>query len=241
MTAADRGSQAGPVANSSTSSQQHNDSNRLENVARIEAELEKRERDKREAEDAEIAAALASFNKAKEKAQAHPPEDSERAIPEEDYTVGPPPHPSEQAVDQTLAAKKRAAEAAAYFMTKQTFSNPTRRRKTSMPHAASHRQATSYHHQRFNSTETASVPPSETISGSDFIVAPASLDKLAGQQNIVLKDIETSVILEVVHPSPISYLENHPWGRQIKRHGDQLARHRLSLIAKGVSLCFFFS
>ncbi|KAA1119766.1 hypothetical protein PGT21_033643 [Puccinia graminis f. sp. tritici] len=234
MTAADRGSQAGPVANSSTSSQQPLDSNRLENLARVKAELERRERDTRRAEDAEIAAALAAFNKAKEKAQAHPTEDSERSIPEEHYTVGPPSHPSDQAVDQTLAAKKRAAEAAAYFMTKQTFSNPTRRRKTSMPHAASHRQATSYHHQRFNSTETASIAPSETISEFDSIVAPASLDKLAGHQNVVFKEIETSIMLQVGHPSPIDYLENHPRGRRFKMHGDQLVRHSLSLIAKGM-------
>ncbi|KNZ61321.1 hypothetical protein VP01_141g4 [Puccinia sorghi] len=216
----DLGSQAPQVDNNSSLTQPP--TSELSLLSRVKVELEQREREHRKIEDNMMAKVLAAYDQAiaKAEAQAPPPQDRDQAVSQEDRIVGPSSHPFEQAESPTLAAKRRAAEIAAHF-------NSTRRRKTSMPHTARHPRVTSHLHQRFNSTETASVAPSGTISEPE-----SALDHVVDPAGSVLKDIESSCMLPVEHSSPISYLENHPRGRLLKLKGDQLARDALDVIAK---------
>jgi len=221
----DLASQAPQVDNNSSVTQFP--SSEVSLLARVKAELEQRERETRKIEDDMVAKARAAYDQAKAEAQAPPLQDRDQAVSQEDRTAGPSSHPFEQAENPRLAAKQRAAEIAAHFVSKQVPSNSSRRRKTSMPHAARHRRVTSHLHQRFNSTETASVAPSGTISEPE-----SALDHVVDPAGRILKDIESSFMLPVEHSSPISYLENHPRGRLLKLKGDQLARKALDVIAK---------
>ncbi|WAQ84976.1 hypothetical protein PtA15_5A549 [Puccinia triticina] len=201
------------AANSSTSSQETS-----ELAARIKAILEARELQKRKREDEEIAKYAAARDRAREQV-------IQDCTPPDTSCTGEP-HSSEQDGD----SKERAAQAAAHFMNKQPFPTPARRRKTSMPHASSYRHASAYHHhQRFNSTETASAGRSEAISESDSTV----IDHLAGYPNrAIAREIESSYILQIDHPSPIAYLEGDPQGLQLKAKGNQLACRDLHRIAE---------
>ncbi|PLW33364.1 hypothetical protein PCANC_23106 [Puccinia coronata f. sp. avenae] len=232
ITIPERGSQPAQVANNSSSTKASDAAGDVVLHARMRAQLEQREREVREREDAVLAQARAAVDQARAEAQEVPQKDWEQAVPDGDRAAGLDSHPSEQASDLTRVAEKRAAEAAAHFMNQHILPSPARRRKASMPHASGHRRVASHYHQRFNSSETASVTHSETISEPESHLAHALLDRVAGSAYTVKKDIESSVMLPVEHSSPIDYLENHARGRLLKTKGDDLARRALYVIAK---------
>ncbi|KNE95213.1 hypothetical protein PSTG_11477 [Puccinia striiformis f. sp. tritici PST-78] len=261
----DHGSQAGTrKANSSTSSQQPSGGG-LSLHDRIKSELEHRdneqkkievlkheEKERRKIEDNMIAKARADFEQAKAREQARAKQSREQTVPEAQPSVDQQSYASERTdVESKTTAEKRAAQAAAHFMTKQNVSTPaSRSRKTSMPHAspyvpphtATHRRVVSqqqqqqpHHHQRYNLNETVSLTHSEPISEPDSTWNPSSLDHQDGHHpNIQTKELENSLMLPLEHPSPCDYLENHPRGRQFKLKGDELARKALIAIARNL-------
>ncbi|KAI9620710.1 hypothetical protein KEM48_008060 [Puccinia striiformis f. sp. tritici PST-130] len=218
----DHGSQAGTrKANSSTSSQQPSGGG-LSLHDRIKSELEHRdneqkkievlkheEKERRKIEDNMIAKARADFEQAKAREQARAKQSREQTVPEAQPSVDQQSYASERTdVESKTTAEKRAAQAAAHFMTKQNVSTPaSRSRKTSMPHAspyvpphtATHRRVVSqqqqqqpHHHQRYNLNETVSLTHSEPISEPDSTWNPSSLDHQDGHHpNIQTKELET--------------------------------------------------
>ncbi|POW08631.1 hypothetical protein PSTT_07410, partial [Puccinia striiformis] len=238
----DHGSQAGTrKANSSTSSQQPSGGG-LSLHDRIKSELEHRdneqkkievlkheEKERRKIEDNMIAKARADFEQAKAREQARAKQSREQTVPEAQPSVDQQSYASERTdVESKTTAEKRAAQAAAHFMTKQNVSTPaSRSRKTSMPHASPYVPPHTATH--------LSLTHSEPISEPDSTWNPSSLDHQDGHHpNIQTKELENSLMLPLEHPSPCDYLENHPRGRQFKLKGDELARKALIAIARNL-------
>lgn len=144
--------------------------------------------------------------------------------------------------DEALAAKKRGAEAAAYFMAKQALAKPLRSRKLSNSQVPPKPSFFPGRQRRASYAETPPLvthgthtdPIKASSPGSGFMVF--SFDEVPGYAHDVIKEVESSYILDLDPSTTMSYLRETEEGREWLERGERAALQALVKLAKEVSL-----
>ncbi|KAG0144687.1 hypothetical protein CROQUDRAFT_611470 [Cronartium quercuum f. sp. fusiforme G11] len=145
---------------------------------------------------------------------------------------------SGQSDDDETAARKRGAEAATYFMAKQALSRPLRTRKLSTSHLPTKSTLATVRQRRASYTET---PPLVTnLSTSHKLTSPGSgfmvfsFDEVPGYAHDVMKEVESSYIMDVDQAPALDFLRHTEEGKSLARLGQLAAVQALVKVAQEI-------